>query len=90
MSKKLTKKQLEEIKNRAYAEELRAGYVQQADDVIIGMATHCPQYMDLFLMVLFGENRNKVAEISFNTNTAKLLIDKLQKFVNENEGGKNG
>lgn len=85
MTKKLTKKQLEEIKIRAYAEELRAGYVQQADDVIIGIKTHSPQYMDLFLMVLFGEKGNRVAELSFNSNTAKLLIDKLQKFVTENE-----
>lgn len=87
MKKKLTKKELDEIKMKAFAEELKAGYVSQSDKIILGMATHHPKFMDLFLMIMFGENRERVGELSFDSNTAKQLIIKLQTFVNEIEGG---
>ena len=49
----MTKKQLKEIEKRAFAEELRASYAQQCDDVVIGITTHSPDSMNLFIMLLF-------------------------------------
>lgn len=85
----MKKSTLTEIQKRAFAEEIAASYAQQCDDVIIGIGTHVPEYFGIFMMILFGKEKNKVAELSFGVNTAKLLVEKLNKFIDEEEGGKN-
>jgi hypothetical protein len=91
----MTKKQLKEIEKRAFAEELRASYAQQCDDVVIGIATHSPDSMNLFLMLLFAANKKKVCEVSFGLETAKLVRGKLDDFIkreteyNAKKGGRN-
>ena len=77
----MTKKQLKEIQEKAFAEDLRANYAAQCSDVIIGMKTYSPKSMDMFMFLLFGESGEKVAELSFNSNTAKVLVERLNLFI---------
>jgi len=77
----MTKKQLKEIQEKAFALELKASYTQQADDVVIGILTHQPKMMELFMILLFAKDKKKVAEVSFGYNTAKILVEKLNEFI---------
>ena len=77
----MTKKQLKEIREKAFALELRAYYTQQADDVIVGFLTHQPKMMELFMIILFANDKKKVAEFSIGYDTAKILIEKLNEFI---------
>lgn len=85
ITKKLTKKQLNQIKKKAFALELKASYVQQCQDVIVGLTTFAPEDTEMFMILLYGNDRNKVAEFSFGLNTAKTIAEKLNKFIEENQ-----
>lgn len=84
-TKKLTKKELNEIQKKAFALELKASYVQQCQDAIVGLTTFAPKHMEMFMFLLYGANKNKIAEFSFGVETAKIVIENLNKFIQENE-----